>query len=394
MTRPRLILLIRCAVLAVALWLGAEALLLFVPVALMMPPSLLGPPPATCAIASDDFSTDRLATDYTTLAGTFAVSGGECSTSSGTARIVNNATSTTGSGKASVDAKSSNTGNTARVIGAYDGSAYAYAELTFNGSSSTWKVFSSSGTQIGITRTTSTSTTTYYTLTICWDGTSINAILSDNSGVCKGTIHGAYTSSSGNQAGFGATVAAGSVTFDNFSFGHGGGDTIGGVDCDDCSSAIDMTSSECSCQKCDPAWHDELDVDISGITALGCASCSGLNGLFRLTKIYDGGACDGSTFCCWKVSFSGGCCGPNTVEALLSHSGGTYTLSIQITFTAGGAGCPGGTSTSPLNWSQSYVGKPDCSAWVAEAIATFGGNPIGARCDGSAATVTVTAVVI
>lgn len=380
----KFLLVLRCVVVAVLLWLGVEGFCL-IPLALFCSPIAMGITGVTCAIYSDNFSSNNLATDYTTLSGSFSVSGGECSCTT-TSSIICNSESSTGHGKASIKAKSSATGNYVRLIGAYNAGTYIYAELYFNGASSTWKLFTSGGTQLGITRTISLSTSTYYTLFLCWDGSATNAILGDSSAVCMASIHGTYAAT-GTKAGFGATMSSGTATFDDFAFSHAG-ELISGVTCDSCTNGMDMTSSACSCSKCSPLWYGELDVDVSGMANSGCASgCSSLDGLFRLTREDTSvGFCDGSTLCCWKYDPQAStCCTSWRLEAILSNSGGTHTLTVQWVINGGGGVC----NTSPVNFSKSYVGQPDCESWSGETL-TY--NSSGTRCDGSGATVSVTAV--
>lgn len=265
MTRPRLILLIRCAVLAGALWLGAEALLLFVPVALMMPPLFA----ATCTIFSDDFSTDRTGTDYTVVVSSWTVTGGKLTTGSSGALIVENTAGTTGHGRASIVGQVSTSTASFRLVGSYvDASNYVFCEVTINGASSTfklWKRVSGSDTQLGSTYTFTGATATNYTLEICWNGTIASASI-DSANSKSGLYSG-----SGNQAGVGASAAGGTVTLDTFTF--------------DKNIADDGSCTACqviSCITCNgfSGIASRLQVDVNSLSDGTCGACDTLNGTY------------------------------------------------------------------------------------------------------------------
>jgi hypothetical protein len=84
------------------------------------------------------------------------------------------------------------------------------------------------------------------------------------------------------------------------------------------------------------------------------------------------------------VDIASTCCTKWLLEATLTNSGSTHTLSISLRPYV--VYC----NTSPIVWNKSYTGQPDCSSWVGEAM-TFSNDGFPSKCTGASATVTVTA---
>jgi hypothetical protein len=368
--------------LALAFLYSAEVFFLF-PLALMMPPSLLNT--FTCAIFSDDFATDKTGTDYTVVSGSFTVSGGEISTTSATPLIIADDESTTNHGKATVDVKSSATGNDSRIIGAYvSGTTYVYAKLTYNGASSTFEVFTGAGTQIGPTVTTSTASDTYYTMTICWDGTDVTATLS-GAGSCKAIVSGDY-SGTGTKAGFGGSRSSGTLTFDNFEFAHIYADD---VSCDASCLPTGTTTSgtPCECNTCDPPWTGPIDVDISGFANdTACSVCANVDGVYRLS-LYS----KLTNYCSWYLEIPAACGGGGTDNILFEVQIQGLNWNTRVSYQFAGTGM-----NQVTTWTVVSASKPDCESfnaydlpWTADAT---GPPTLSGVCDGSGTTCTVTAV--
>ena len=233
----------------------------------------------SCEIFSDDFTTDRLAGEYTT-SGTVAVSAGALTMTTAGAYAIENTAGTTGHGRATVAVKQTTSGGSGRLIGSYvDNDNYLFCELTVNGGSSTfklWKKVATVDTQLGSTFTFTASTGTYYTLELCWSGDyAVGSLLSAGTRVTS--FHQAY-SGTGNKAGLGASPNGGTATFDDFVFHK---HHIDNADC-----------AVCHGPTCANACVDSLaggfEVDVTGVTTgthctLGVASCAGANALYVFT---------------------------------------------------------------------------------------------------------------
>ncbi len=224
MTRPRLIIAIRCVTLLALCAFTDFGLYYFAsftlaPLALMMPPLSAH----TCTIFEDDFSTDRTGTaDYNIDSGSWTVSGGEISTGSAGSAIKEQVTDAiTLAGLASAKGKVDTSGGKFRLFGAFiDLNTYIHCEVTINGASSTFKLFyhaSAPDVQIGSTYTFTGSINTYYPLMLCWQpsGLSNLAVATFNGG--EHVTSGSFPIS-GSKCGLGASPNGGTATFDDLLF--------------------------------------------------------------------------------------------------------------------------------------------------------------------------------
>jgi hypothetical protein len=237
---------------------------LFISACLVLP-ALFMPVGVNCTIFTDSFATDRTGTDYTTVSGSFTVSSNVMTTTSAGALIVENSSGSTGHGRVSVSGKVDTTGGSLRVIGSYtDSSNYLFGEMTINGGSSTlklWKKVSGSDTQLGSTSTFSGSTATFYSVDLCWDGTTATTTI--NAGANFST--GAYTGTS-NQAGLGASPNGGTVTFDDFLFEKHHSD--------------DSACARCgctSCGQCSGETPSQIQCVTTGVANTTCIDCGNFN---------------------------------------------------------------------------------------------------------------------
>lgn len=320
-----------CALLiALALWIDPIWAPLC-PVALFMPVF------ATCTIFADDFSADGIGSTWTVDSGTWAVSGGELVCSAG-GFIVANTAGTSGHGRTIVRGKASTTNSFIKLVGAYvDANNYIYAQVWINGASSSldlYQVSGGSGSTIasypGSAFTTSTGT--YYTLELCWDGAVAKALCSAATRSVSGTC-----SASGNKAGVGVSLSTGTATFDDFQFlkhhvddsqcnacGSGSDDEHdNGVDETEYDGTGDCGSNETCLDGIAPRY---LKVVVAGTTGGICTGCDAWLGTYVIqlqTPIPStAGQCGLWTVCDAGV---GRCSDDDTdTHCLYEWSGGAY----------------------------------------------------------------------
>jgi len=232
----------------------------------------------SCTIFSDDFSTDRTGTDYTTVSGTWTVGSGVMTTGSAGALIVEDTAGTTGHGRVTVTAKVDTAGATIRLVGSYvDSSNYLFVDFYINGSSSEiklWERVAGVDTLLSAPGTFSASTNTNYTICLNWNGGVATALTTVSSvqRVARVDYSGA-----GNQAGLGATPNGGTVTFDNFTF------VKDYVDDPTCATPACGYVETVTCGPCDVPVDFDLLATISGITGGTCGTCSSIDGSYVLS---------------------------------------------------------------------------------------------------------------
>jgi len=198
-----------------------------------------------CTIYSSDFSSDDLATNWTQTAGSWSIGSGVLTT--GSAGAILELTGVTHPnfqiGRFRFKAKCDTSGGKVRVGFGY-GASYGFMELTFNGASSTLKLWQHSGgsdTQIDITKTINTSLNTYYILQYGWtrDDAHEGWVLFDASdSPIAGFCHN-VTNSSGAPF-IGASPNGGTATFDDALWRHDRNE--GGLTCD---SSTDGCEIDC-----------------------------------------------------------------------------------------------------------------------------------------------------
>lgn len=327
------------------------------------------------AFWEDDFSTDQLSTDYTTVSGTWAVGSGVLTTTSSGALIVADATSLSGHGRVSADGKLSSAG-TYRLIGSYTNSSnYLFVEITINGASSTlklWQKVAGADTQLGGTCTFTGATNTFYTTVLCWNGATAVATLTNGSTVnCAAT--GSY-SGTGSIAGVGATPG-GTATFDNLTFYPSPSDD---------SSCPHCGVSTCS-TRCTPL-PAEVTITLSGIVNGNCTTCDDYNATYVVPFLT---GCQGGFKFLGSCNLGGG--DPNHTDNLgwiflASGSNTIFQTNLTIACAAIGAGadnphydtgslgaspvvCQGfGTVAAPLLVDFSTCGQCDVSGSAASVV--------------------------
>ena len=171
-----------------------------------------------CTIFSDSFITDNLATNYTTISGTWVVGSGRLSATSTGGLLVVNAESASNHHIHTVTPTLGAVGDVARVVAGYDDSDnYLFVELTRGASTTTAQFFqrvAGVDTQIGSDRTFSISAPT---VTFCCGPTKTLIVFSwaCGFGTCTCRISSTVALSAGNQVGVGTGGTAVSVSFDN-----------------------------------------------------------------------------------------------------------------------------------------------------------------------------------
>lgn len=284
---------------------------------------MMGPQCAcsSCTIFTDDFATDRLGTDYTTVAGSFTNSSGTTTTTSANALIVENTAGTTGHGRVTITGQSSASGGVIKVIGSYvDSNNYLFGELTINGASSTWKLFKrvspGTNTQLGPTVTFTASTATNYTICISWDGTYAVGVATI-SAVNK-LIRAAYTAT-GNKAGFGTGANSGTITFDNFTFAKNKIDD----------SACATCGGSDACGGSFYPFDGGFEFNLTGMNSPTPSCCGGFDGLYVIPYQVDRSGA--YTPCTGAIDVSTDPCFGGSLEALWAFAtSGTNRLKFRL----------------------------------------------------------------
>jgi hypothetical protein len=178
----------------------------------------------TCTIFTDDFSTDQLATEYTTSAGTWAVSGGKVTCTTASALITCDTTVTGGLTAvfASVTFTPATTSDIGRlVIGYSDGNNYWFAEVQAGAFHGTLKFFQRSAgtdTQKGATQTiTGFQATETATIQMCYSTGNVFAYVQAGASAA-GVQAGGTITIAGTKCGLGTGSGSSSCAFDDFSF--------------------------------------------------------------------------------------------------------------------------------------------------------------------------------
>lgn len=180
----------------------------------------------TCTIFTDDFSTDRTGTDYTTSAGTWAVSGGVLTCTTASALITADTAVTAGltGVYATVTFTPATTSDIGGLVIAYtDDNNYWYCEVQAGATDGTLKLFQrSSGvnTQKGTTRTlTGFQATETATITMCdASGIVLASATATAPAASAAETAAASITIAGTKCGLATGAGSSSVAFDSFSF--------------------------------------------------------------------------------------------------------------------------------------------------------------------------------
>lgn len=371
---------------AFLLWIWPEAVG-FALFAMLAPPLCDSSCCQSCTIFTDDFSTDRIATDYTTVSGTITIFSGAAVTATN-GIVVSNTSGTTGHGRVTLKGKASSTGGTFRAIGSYvNSTTYVYAEVTINGASSTLKLWNkATSTQIGSTYTFTASTSTYYTIELCWRGTSATASIV---GDTASEVYGAY-SGTGNKAGFGGT-AGGLISIDDFTFSKS---HIDDASCATCGNG-ETASTTCTGCISGTAPAGGFDMSVTGITNDGCANCTTIFNGLHICDQYADISIGGGTGCRWYYNSSSPtiCCDAanvtpilNEIRIYLDSGTGHYYLDVVMEH------CTSFGVVQIATFQYDFgTTQPDCRDISGLVIPYSGQTGSATACVFSGATVTVTA---
>lgn len=328
-----------------------------------------------CTIFTDDFSTDRTGSDYTTVSGTWSVGSGVLTTGSAGALIVENTAGTTGHGRAKVSGKTSASGGSFRLIGSYvDSDNYLFLEVTINGVSSTaklWKRETGSNTQLGTTYDFTGSTGTYYDITLCWNGTKALANITDI-GVALARFGWAQSyTGTGNQAGLGASPNGGTTTFDNFSFNKHFDDD---ESCPHCGPLCAL------CTGGDPPtmrWQVVIPT-VSNKNCVNCADYAGTYIIDDITNLWN----PFSEYCIWRYYFDSVPCNSDYLRVWLNGSNSSITVDILTDSDFGATG---------FGWSNIGSFAGDCDGIDELEVAALG-TGVSNDCDPAGTVAIVSAI--
>jgi hypothetical protein len=316
----------------------------------------------SCTIYGDDYTTDKTGTDYTTVSGTFTVSGGELNTSSANATIRTNAAASAAATAvvAQADITCATTSDIGRVYIAYtDATHYVCAELQPGATNGTIKIIKDGATLA--TSTVNGYTSGTLTVGICYALGYITA----TAGVYSASSITSVTVAS-KYAALGTGAGISSVKFDNFTFKKHHHDVSSCPNCfpsSACSSCIVNTTPI------------EVQITYTGVANGFCTNCENLNQTFLASRN------DAFDPCIWQLSSAARVC----------------ASSVSVQFIVGSthypAGAPGNTAA---NW-----GSTGDVAYMTQTLPTDCGNELtlttfntsaGPLCDNSGATVTISPI--
>lgn len=328
--------------------------------------------PDACSVASDDFTTDELAADYTTVAGTWAVGSGVLSTSSANAVLIHNTTLTGNFGSVSCTVKSSTTGAQGRVIGAYtDSNNFLYGRVTFNATTITLALFSRVGgvdTSIASTGSAAYQVGSTVPVVLCWTGQM--AVFR----VVGSSLCGGETTLADNQGGLGTATTGGAVTFDDLGIAD---NNYTNEDCPSCAEP---------CSGCNPDYEGDYQVVIAGVTnGTFCTNCTAYNGTFEVERAALSNDC---TLAAFDIASGGVLGGVNcTVDGnlrivVIDGANGSFVRTVS-------AGAPNGDA---CDWSEAAPGlgnELDCSEFSSHDVPTTGDTVL---CNNASATAALSAI--
>jgi hypothetical protein len=335
----------------------------------------------SCTIFSDDYSTDRTGTDYTTVAGSFSVGSGvlTCTTSNS---VIIEQTAMSGGATGVHSTCTMKFGNTADVgrliIGYVDSNTYWFAQLQAGATDGTLKIFQRSGgvnTQQGSTNgVTGLAINTNVSVCISAAGGYVSAYTT------VGSHQGLKVSGTPTTASSKAGVATGnvttSVTFDDLVLNK---NVIDDITCSNCTGCPNQCSTEAN----------SVSLTFSGVTAgsnvpSGCPTSAATN--YNATFICPRGTgtctgvgeftsiCDSSLKDDFFWSFAGTVTLGIYAEVFLMGSGGIYR---ETWIFGAGADLFAGPVTLPANCAAAGTAHPTYSSGPASPRYT---NWSGATC--------------
>ncbi len=317
-----------------------------------------------CQFFSDDFAVDDLATNYTSVSGSWAISGGNLHTASSSAVLTGstanpNSDSNT---KVSVTVNIATDGDTARIILNYQNSSnYWFAEVKA-GSGAYLRIYQRSGGSNTQKATNSISLAISTPITFCAaivNGSVIVTSYDDGSNFGSAGFDGTFSNTGW---GLGTGTLAGTVTFDDLSVlvtGTAGTDT-----CPAC--AVQCSGGHCTGDLSVAAYK----IVISGWANGTCTDCANQDGTYYVPA--GSGGCSGSS---------------NAIITLCAFS--PTTLTTTWNFTAGNFLNQTGGSGLVMNLSGSA--PYNCQTFNNRSLVFSSGG--GASCVATSVTAHVTSIV-
>ncbi len=317
-----------------------------------------------CQFFSDDFAVDDLATNYTSVSGSWAISGGNLHTASSTA-ILTGSTANPNSDantKVSVTVNIGTSSDIARIILAYQNSSnYWFAEVKA-GLGAYLKIYQrSSGTD---TQKATVSITRAVASDFVFCASIYNGVISTSVGPTNVESLSYSATFSNTGWGLGTGTLAGTVTFDALSV------SVTSVTCPACGTYC----STCCLNSVAPSL---MKLVVGSVANAGCTDCANLNGTYYLAQ---SGSCfyrfDGTVTICGTSSQA-----LATTLSICNFINGVANFDWIFTY-----------NITSVRYTKAFTTNYDCNSWVDEqpttAVLTDGIN-----CDWSSATKKITSVV-
>ncbi len=335
------------------------------------------PPPCECCdectLFIDDYSTDRLATDYDTRSGSWNVTGGEVQTASGSALLIADvAYGSETACYAIAVIQCINVADNGRVVILYvDDNNYWFAEVKPGASNGTLKLYERAGgtdTQRGSTVTmTGLTAGTSVAVRICYAAGEVAAQASVGAGLYGSTHFTSSETVAGTKTGIGTGSVTTRVDFTSFLASRHGYDT---EDCPACGT---------DCSVCAEGSMPDLDVAITftGLVKnsnwLHCTvGCDSINGITYILPVANKAGCQNTT------TFEVTGCDPVFIYIAVAYS---VFLSGSDYFVMGSYQIVGDGELMQFAFNNGTT-KPDCADIDITQANTFDGS---SKCDPSAA---------
>ncbi len=329
-----------------------------------------------CQFFSDDFAVDDLATNYTSVSGSWAISGGNLHTTSSSAVLTGSTANPNSDAntKVSVTANIGTNGDAARIILNYQNSSnYWFAEV-IAGSSPSLKIYQrSGGTNTQKAYCTSFTQAAASNFTFCASIEDSNLIRAYVNGT------GTYSVSTGgsfSQTGYGLGTGtlAGTVTFDNLTVTT----TSGTAPCVPCTTGGSCNPcTACSGAGIAPAF---ISFTIAGAADNSCGTCASGFNVAVLDVPYFGVV--SSTCLYFLVDAISACSTTLNLDSLVIDSSASQIQAVFVWNDTSGV--------VEFTWSFSPSSTTDCTALVGKVLTFTTQTGPTTRCTFTGATLTIT----
>lgn len=315
-----------------------------------------------CRIVNNAFGSDNLATDFTVVSGTWAITGGVLRASSGAAVVLNVATLTDGTGQESGTFLINTDGLKAIIYGAYnDSSNHIFAEIERTGATSStaklWKRVSGTNTQLGPTIPVFGDVASARTFSLCWDGS--YAYFHDGSNTNRLIL--AACTLTGTSSGLGAEASGGQVDFDSLQVKNNHTNSTGCSSCTPCW----LTDESLACLN--GTQGTQVQVDLTGMANGACSDCTNMNTTY---------ICDLNLACRYQLLHTASsvtvCSGAKAIGATHQRSTASALEFVQF----------GNPSLFPVDFRNASATPRNCTGNIT--LPHFSNGDVG--CDGTSAT--------